>query len=253
MKRLVAGTASALLFLTLAACSDDSDDPQASRTVTVFAAASLTDTFTELADEFEEAHDGVEVRLNFDGSSGLAAQINEGAPADVFASADERTMTLITDADAATGSPKIFATNILQIVTPAGNPAGVRSLADLGTADLKVVLCAPQVPCGAASESLLKSAGVTVAPVSEEQSVTDVLGKVVNDAADAGLVYVTDVVAAGDDVTGVDVPEAAEVVNSYPIVVLRDATDADLAAQFVEFVTSAEGGSVLEAAGFGTP
>ncbi len=253
MRRLVSAAAATVLMLSVAACSGSDDDQAQTRTLTVFAAASLTDTFTELADEFEDQHEGVEVKLNFDGSSGLAAQINEGAPADVFAAADERTMTLVTDAGGATGTPTIFATNTLQIATPPGNPAGVRSLADLASADVKVVLCAPQVPCGAASEALLAKAGVTVKPVSEEQSVTDVLGKVTNDVADAGLVYVTDVVGAGDEVTGIEIPEASGVVNNYPIVALKDASDADLAAQFVEFVTGAEGVAVLEEAGFGTP
>ncbi len=252
--RTAAVAASAVLLSTIAACGgDDSDSAAQDRTITVFAAASLKGTFTDLADEFEQEHDGVEVKLSFGGSSDLAAQINEGAPADVFASADERTMALVTDAGNAAGDPEAFATNILQIATPPDNPADVKALDDLADPAVKVVLCAPQVPCGAASQTLLANAGLTVKPVSEEQSVTDVLGKVTSGEADAGLVYVTDVVAAGDAVNGVDVPAADQVVNTYPIVALKEAGEPELAAEFVELVTGASGQAILQQAGFGAP
>lgn len=238
------------LALGLGGCasSDDGDER-----LTVLAAASLTDTFTDLAERFEREHEGVDVVLSFGGSSDLAAQITEGAPSDVFAAADERTMSTVVDAGAAEGDPRAFATNTLQIVVPQGNPAGVASLADLARPGTRTVLCAPQVPCGAASAALLSGSDVTVTPVSEEQSVTDVLGKVRSGEADAGLVYVTDVRTAGDDVEGVEVPEAAQVVNRYPIVTLKDASDAELAAEFVAFVRGPEGRSVLTRAGFGAP
>lgn len=249
MTRLVVAVVTLAFVLTACGPSGDPDE----RRVTVFAAASLTDTFTDLAEQFEQEHDGVDVVLSFGGSSDLAAQIAEGAPADVFAAADERTMRTVVDADATEGDPAVLATNTLQIVTPSGNPAGVESLADLAGAGVKVVLCAPQVPCGAATQTLLDGAGLSVSPVSEEQSVTDVLGKVAGGEADAGLVYVTDVQGAGDAVTGVAVPEASKVVNRYPIVALRDADDAGLAADFVAFVLGDAGREALADAGFGAP
>ncbi len=245
------GAASLALALALAGCSSGSDED--GRRLTVFAAASLTSTFTDLAEQFEQQHEGVEVTLSFGGSSDLAAQILEGAPADVFAAADERTMGTVTEADAAQGDPVVFATNTLQIVTPPENPAGIESLADLADPDVKVVLCAPQVPCGSATTILLGEAGVEVSPRSEEQSVADVLGKVASGEADAGLVYVTDVEGAGDAVTGVEVPDASTVVNRYPIVALRDAEQSALAGEFIDFVKGSAGREALTAAGFGTP
>lgn len=241
---------SAALAMLLGGCSSgDGTD----RRVTVFAASSLTASFTELAEQFEQEHDGVGVVISFGGSSDLAAQIAEGAPADVFAAADERTMRTVTDAGAVRGEPVMFATNTLQIVTPKGNPEQVRSLADLAAAGLKVVLCAPQVPCGAATQALLAQADVEVRPVSEEQSVTDVLGKVASGEADAGIVYATDVRAVGTTVNGVEVPGASTVVNRYPIAVLQDAENPDLAEEFVDFVTGSVGRRSLSDAGFGTP
>lgn len=234
----------------LAACGSVGGD--GSRRLTVFAAASLGPTFTELAERFEREHEGVDVVLALGGSSDLAAQIIEGAPADVFAAADERTMRTVTDAGEAP-DPAVFATNTLQVVTPPGDPEGIVSIRDLARPGLEVVLCAPQVPCGAASRTLLDGAGLVVAPVSEEQSVTDVLGKVTSGEADAGLVYVTDVRTAGDAVRGVEVPESAATPNRYPIAVLRDADEAGLAGEFVAFVTGDTGRTVLAEAGFEVP
>lgn len=222
-------------------------------TLTVFAAASLRGTFEELADRFEDDHPGVEVVLSFGGSSDLVAQVEQGAPADVVATADEATLARLADADLLAGAPETFATNVLTIAVPPGNPGGVDELADLGREDLRVVVCAPAVPCGAAAAALADAAGTTLAPDSEEQSVTDVLGKVRSGEADAGLVYVTDVAAAGADVEEVVVPEADEVVNAYPAAATRDAADPDLAADFVALLVSAEGRRVLTAAGFGAP
>lgn len=239
-----------LLASALGGCSSSS---AGERRVTVLAAASLTEAFTELATAFEREHEDVDVVLSFGGSSDLAAQVVEGAPADVFAAADERTMGTVTEAGATAAEPVVFATNTLQVVTPRDDPAGVRSLRDLGRPDVKVVLCAPQVPCGAATARLLAEEDVDVAPVSEEQSVTDVLGKVASGEADAGVVYVTDALAAGESVRGVEVAEASSVVNRYPIAPLDGAEDSALAQQFAEFVTSATGRRVLAAAGFGAP
>ncbi len=225
----------------------------AERTLTVFAAASLKGTFTRIGEEFEAANPGVRVTFSFAGSSDLATQIGEGAPADVFAAADEKNMAKVTGQSLTAGDPVDFATNVLEIATPPGNPAGVRSFADLARPGLKVVVCAAQVPCGAATETVERSTGVTLAPVSEENSVTDVLGKVTAGEADAGLVYVTDVRGAGDAVTGVEFPESSRAVNTYPVAALKDAADASLAKGFVDFVSGPQGRDVLQDAGFGAP
>jgi molybdate transport system substrate-binding protein len=221
--------------------------------LTVYAAASLTSTFTELAERFEADNPGVTVALSFAGSSDLVAQVISGAPADVLASADLATMDQLTAEDLQGSEPAVFATNTLQIATPPDNPGEVSELADLAEEDLAVVVCAPEVPCGAAAVAVAEEAGVTLAPDSEEQSVADVLGKVRAGEADAGLVYVTDVIAAAGDVLGIDVPEAAAVVNDYPIATVADSEEAELARAFVDLVLGEEGRQVLADAGFGTP
>ena len=233
--------------------SDSSAGDELSGSVTVFAAASLTGSFTDLAADFEAAHPGVSIDLNLAGSSDLATQIVEGAPADVFASADAKNMSTVVDAGLADGDPVDFATNVLEIAVPPGDPAGVRDLADLADPDLKVVVCAPAVPCGAATTTVTEAAGVALTPVSEESSVTDVLGKVTSGEADAGLVYVTDIAAAGDAVEGVPFDESAEAVNTYPIVALTDSRESDAAQAFVDYVAGPDGRAVLSAAGFGSP
>ncbi|WP_380173003.1 molybdate ABC transporter substrate-binding protein [Kineococcus sp. DHX-1] len=233
--------------------ADATSSSPAERTLTVFAAASLKGTFTRIGTEFEAANPGVRVTFSFAGSSDLATQIGEGAPADVFASADEKNMAKVTGQSLTVGDPVDFATNVLEIATPPGNPAGVRSFADLARPGLKVVVCAAQVPCGAATETVEKASGVTLVPVSEENSVTDVLGKVTAGEADAGLVYVTDVRGAGDAVTGVEFPESSRAVNTYPVVALKSASDESLATEFVTFVTGEQGRKVLRDAGFGAP
>lgn len=230
-------------------------------TLTVFAAASLKVAFDELTADFASAHPDVDVQpVTYDGSSTLATQLVEGARADVFASADGTTMATVDDAGLVEGAPTVFTTNTLQVVVPAGNPDGVTSVADLAalaSSGGRVVLCAAQVPCGAASHELLETAGVTLTPASEEQNVTAVLTKVAVGEADAGLVYRTDVLAAGDDVEGVDVDEAARVVNRYPIAVLgtghRTAQDAAVAQAFVDLVLSDAGQRVLADRGFVAP
>lgn len=222
-------------------------------TITVFAAASLTASFTELASRFEDAHHGAEVTLNFAGSSDLATQITEGAPADVLASADARNMEKVLDAGLLRGDPVDFATNTLQLAVPPDNPAGITSLSDAAAPGVKTVVCAAQVPCGAAAAAVERAAGVDLEPVSEESSVTDVLGKITSGEADAGLVYRTDVGAASGAVLGIDVPEAAGAVTTYPIAALADSADAVTAQAFVDFVTGTDGQAVLRAAGFGAP
>jgi molybdate transport system substrate-binding protein len=249
----------ALLLVGVAACGTGDDDSDGEpgdggqTALTVYAAASLTSAFERLGEDFEKAHDGVAVQFNFAGSSDLVSQIQSGAPADVFASADEANMDKLT-ADRLDGSePQVFATNTLEIAVPPDNPADVQSLQDLARPGLNVVTCAPEVPCGAAAQAVAESAGVTLKPVSEEQSVTDVLGKVTSGEADAGLVYVTDVIAARDDVRGIEFPESKSVVNRYPIATVAETRNADLAQEFVDLVLSEEGQQVLADAGFGRP
>lgn len=220
-------------------------------TLTVLAAASLTETFDALEKRFETDHPGVDVKLNYAGSSDLAQQIVNGAPTDVFAAASDATMKTVTDAGLAAGTPKIFATNVLQIATAPGNPKGIAAFADLAEPDLKVVVCAPQVPCGAAAAKIEKATGVTLHPVSEEADVKSTLGKVTSGDADAGLVYVTDVSAAKGSVQGVSFPEADQATTNYPIVVVKNAPQAQLAQQFVDLVTGPDGQQALEEAGFG--
>jgi molybdate transport system substrate-binding protein len=222
------------------------------QTLTVFAAASLSETFTELGERFEAEHEGVTVRFSFAGSSDLATQIEQGAPADVFASANPAQMARVVDAGEVVGEPVGVAANTLQIVVPPDNPAGITSLADL-EGDVDVVLCAPQVPCGDAAVALAEVADLELTPVSEEPSVAAVLDKVRTGEAEAGLVYVTDVRAADGDVEGIDVPEAAEIVNVYPIAVTADDEPAPLAQDFVDLVVGAEGQAVLAEAGFEHP
>ena len=221
--------------------------------LTVFAAASLNETFTELGKQFETDNPGVTVTFNFAGSSDLAQQIVNGAPADVFAAASDATMNAVTDGGAAAGEPVVFARNALQIATAPGNPKGITTFADLAKPDLKVVVCAPQVPCGAAAAKIEQGTGVTLAPVSEEPDVKSTLGKVTSGDADAGLVYVTDVAAAGPAVQGVTFPEAAQATTNYPIVVTADAPQPELAARFQQLVTGELGQKALAAAGFAAP
>ncbi len=242
------------VLLLSAACggTGEGSDSDSEQTLTVFAASSLTATFTELADDFEADHEGVTVELSFGGSSDLVAQVQQGAPADVVATADTVTMERLTTEDLV-GEPVTFATNRLEIVVPPGNPAGVASLQDLARPGLALVVCAPQVPCGAATSQVAEEAGVRLSPVSEEPSVTDVLGKVVSGEADGGLVYVTDVLAAGDEAEGIEFPESQAVINTYPVAVVAGADSDDLADEFVALVTGDRGRAVLSEAGFGRP
>ena len=243
--------AGVLAISGLAGCGTGTDS-SGTATLTVYAASSLTATFTDLAADFEGDHEEVEVALSFGGSADLVAQVQQGAPADVVATADTATMDRLAAEDLVE-EPIVFASNRLEIAVPPGNPAGVRSLQDLTEPGLNLVLCAPEVPCGAAAAQVAEVGGVTLAPVSEEQSVTDVLGKVVSGEADAGLVYVTDVRAAGDEVQGVGFPESADVVNAYPLAVVTGTDHGDLAAEFLALVTGERGREVLSAAGFGRP
>nr|WP_228817298.1 molybdate ABC transporter substrate-binding protein [Nocardia transvalensis] len=229
--------------------SSDSGDT----TLTVFAAASLNHVFADLGTKFESAHPGTKVAFSFAGSSDLAAQLNQGAPADVFASADTVNMDKAVEGGRITERPENFATNVLTIVTPPGNPNHVATLADLTRPGLRLVVCAPQVPCGAATKKVATAAHVSITPVSEESAVTDVLTKVISGEADAGLVYVTDAAGAGDKVTTVAFPESAGAVNTYPIATVADSKHADLAHEFEAMVIGPDGRAALSKAGFGAP
>ncbi|MEG9226049.1 molybdate ABC transporter substrate-binding protein [Aeromicrobium sp. Sec7.5] len=237
-----------VLLLAMTACAGA--DRVEKKTLVVFAAASLQATFAEVEAEFEAENPGVDVKLSFGGSSDLVTQILGEAPVDVFASADLATMAKLGDRAI---DPQDFATNTLQIVVPPGNPAGIETFDDLAAADLRLVVCAADVPCGSATQKVAAAAGVELSPDSQEQSVTDVLGKVVAGEADAGLVYVTDVAAAGDTVEGIAFPEAASVVNTYPIARVQGAEQEELARAFIEMVLGETGRRVLGDAGFGTP
>ncbi|HYQ68205.1 molybdate ABC transporter substrate-binding protein [Actinophytocola sp.] len=233
--------------------TSESAAPAITGDVNVFAAASLTESFTQLGKDFEKAHPGVKVVFNFAGSSALATQINQGAPADVFASAAPKNMTDVTTTGAITGKPVTFVTNTLEIAVPAGNPAKITGLADFAKPDLKIALCAEQVPCGAAAKKVFQAAGITAAPDTLEQDVKAVLTKVQLDEVDAALVYRTDVKAAGDKVEGIEFPESDKAVNEYPIAVCAKAPNADGARAFVDYVLSDKGRDVLTKAGFGAP
>jgi molybdate transport system substrate-binding protein len=262
-RRLPIAAAVALVAASalLASCGSGSKTASTSRsagasssaatgTLTVYAAASLKPTFTELGATFTRENPGTTVNFSFAGSSDLVANLIGGAPGDVFASADVADMTKATDAGLVTGDPTNFATNTLVIVTPPSNPAGIASFADLAKPGVVEVVCAPRVPCGAAANKIEDTTGVTLSPASEESSVTDVLGKVISGDAQAGLVYVTDAKSAGDKVETIDFPESKDAVNTYPIGALKSSPSPETAAKFVALVTGPEGQKVLKTAGF---
>lgn len=268
MKRPLAAMAAAFLLVGLAGCGSDSAAPGsgstgtgigagsssgATTTLTVYAAASLKNTFTTLGRQFEAAHPGTVVMFNFAGSADLVAQLQQGAPADVFAPADTKNMAKATADNLVSGTPVTFASNTLQIAVPPDNPAKIASFSDLTKPGVKLVVCAPTVPCGAATKKIETATTTDLKPVSEESAVTDVLNKVQTGEADAGLVYVTDVNGAAGTVAGVTFPEAKDAVNEYPIAPLAESKNAKLAQQFCDLVTGPEGQQVLADAGFAKP
>lgn len=232
------------------ASATPSSTAQADGELTVFAAASLTETFTELGKKFEAAHPGVKIKFQFGSSATLATQITNGAPADVFAAASPATMKTVSDAGDAVGTPAVFVRNKLEIATPKENPGKVTGLNDFTKKDLDIVLCAVAVPCGAAAEKVFTAAGLTPEVDSREQDVKAVLTKVELGEADAALVYKTDVLAASDKVKGIEFPEAEKAINDYPIAALKDSKNADTAKSWVEYIQSGEAQKVLEDAGF---
>jgi molybdate transport system substrate-binding protein len=254
--RVVAVTAALSLVVAGCGAPKESSSPASTGSggkLIVFAAASLKKSFTEIGEQFKAVNTGTDVEFNFAGSSDLVTQLSQGAPGDVFASADTRNTDKAAQAGLLAADAVNFASNTLTIVTAQGNPRKVASFKDLSQPDLSVVVCAPQVPCGSAVETVETATGVQLDPVSEESQVTDVLNKVTSGEADAGLVYVTDALGAGDKVTSVPFPESAEAVNTYPIAVLKQARDRDLAGKFVDLVTGEAGQKVLDAAGFAKP
>jgi len=237
------------LAVALVACGSGSD----TTTLNVSAAASLTNAFGEVEAAFEQAHPDVDVVLNFASSSDLVTQIVEGAPVDVFASADTKNMEKISAAGLVVGNPSVFATNSLRIIVAPGNPLGITGLGDLARPGLVYVTCDPNVPIGRYAQEVLDAAGVVVSPASFEENVKGVVAKVMAGEADAGIVYTTDVLAAGDGADGVDIPEEFNVSASYPIAVLESSTHSEIARSFVEFVNTDAGMAILGRFGFGTP
>ena len=242
MKKTVALLALALLPLSACGSKDDT-------TINVLAASSLTETFTTLAKKFEDEHPGVTVKLNFDSSATLAQQAVDGAPGDVLATADTATMDSAQKALAA--DPKDFATNVLVMVTPPDDPAGITTFSDLDKSGVKYVVCVDTAPCGKVAAALLQQDGITARPASTEVDVKSVLAKVTEGEADAGLVYATDATAAGDSVKEIDIAGADQQITTYPIAPLDQSQHSDLAQAFVDLVLSDQGQQVLQDAGFG--
>ncbi|MEV6833742.1 molybdate ABC transporter substrate-binding protein [Streptomyces sp. NPDC051133] len=263
MLQLAGAGAAALMALSACSSSDGDSSPKSgtstaaspklSGTVTVFAAASLKESFTTLGKEFEQQHPGTKVTFNFGGSDTLAASITGGAPADVFAAASPKTMAIVTGKKDAVGTPATFVRNQLEIATLPGNPDKVSSLKDLTKPGLKVVLCDKTVPCGAAAQKALDASELKLTPASYEQDVKSALTKVELKEADAAVVYKTDVKSAGGKVEGVEFPESAQAINDYPIVLLKNAPNAETAKAFIALVQSADGQKVLSRAGFLKP
>ena len=236
-----------------AAPTGTSGAPTVTGNINVFAAASLTEAFKQIATGFQAANPGAKVTYNFAGSSTLATQINQGAPADVFASAAPANMQTVTDAGNGAVTPVVFVRNQLVIAVPKGNPKGIKGLNDLTKSGVKVALCAEQVPCGAAAKTALAAANVPITPVTLEQDVKAALSKVKLGEVDAALVYRTDAKAAPSDVDGIEFSESAGAINDYPIVVLKAAPNKPAATAFVAYVRSDKGKAVLNTAGFQAP
>ena len=264
MKQLRRAMLVGVLAVTGVACSDDGGTDATDTTgkadggavegeVLVFAAASLTDAFGDVKTAFEKDNPDAEVQLNFGGSSALREQILAGAPADVFASANETNMADVVDADEVEGEPEIFVTNELQIAVPAGNPGKVKGLDDFANDDLLIGLCAVEVPCGDFAREALTGVDVEPAIDTNEPDVRALLTKIGSDELDAGIVYVTDVTSAGDRVEGIDISADDNVVAEYPIAQLAGAPNEAGAKSFTEFVLSDEGQQIFSGYGFGNP
>lgn len=246
----------AMTVVSCASPDSSSNGPDAdslSGRLTVLAASSLTEAFDEIGEAFVGAHPGVEVTFSFGGSNELVAQLNEGAPADVLATADEASMTAAAEAGVLAAGSVPFASNTFGVIVGRGNPHEVDSVADLADPDLLVVLCAEVVPCGRGAAEVLERAGVTVTAVSFEHTVKGAVSKVTSGEADAGIVFVSDLAAAGDAATGVEIPADLNVVNRYPVAVVEGAPHEAAARAFAEFLTGAAARAILVAHGFGAP
>jgi molybdate transport system substrate-binding protein len=259
-RRPAAGAVVLAVAALLAACGSSTTGSTSSTagrhlsgSITVFAAASLTEAFGDIGTKFEHDHPGTTVTFDFGASSALAAQIGQGAPADVFASADDANMSKLTTPSTLVGRPADFARNQLAILVAHGNPHHVTSLGDLPEPGLTVVLCSPQVPCGRYAEQVLGTAGVTITPRSYEADVKGVVTKVATGDADAGIVYVTDARAAADETTSVAIPASQNAIATYPIAVTSASTNPKLATAFVEYVRGDPGQTVLARFGFDRP
>jgi molybdate transport system substrate-binding protein len=240
--------------LVLSSCGGGSDaGGSGTTTLDVLGAASLTGTFTTLAKDFEKDHSGVKVKASFDSSATLAEQVNQGAPADVLATADTDTMKTVSDAGNTAKDPVMFATNHLVMVVPKDNPAGITQFSDLDKSGVKYVVCVDTAPCGKLAKTVLAANDIKADPVSEEVDVKAVEAKVEQGEADAGLVYATDAAASGGKVKVVDIPQTKGNLNQYPIAALKDSKQSKLAQQFVDLVLSSKGQQVLSDAGFGKP
>lgn len=239
--------AALVLPLALTSCATNDD---ATTTITVSAAASLTDAFTEIGEAFTAANPDINVRFNFAGSSTLAEQINAGAPVDVFAAASTASMQTTIDAGTVF-DPRIFTANQLAIAVPPGNPAGITELIDLQSPDVTLIICNEVVPCGAAAVALFERNNLSVTTSSLEPDVRAVLTKVIADEADAGIVYRTDAIVADDQVEEISIPEENNVINTYPIALTTQAKNGSQA--FVDFVLSDEGQEILRTWGFESP
>lgn len=250
-KRILAGAVLSTVAICTSACgsADDAGSSEAGGELTVLAASSLTEAFGDLEKSFEAEHD-VDVTISYDSSSVLAQQVIQGAPADVLATADQPTMQTVVDEGLTEGEPQIFAQNTLTIVTPPDNPAKITGLADLAGDEVKFAVCVPEAPCGDATQRLLKLNDIDAQAATEEQNVKSVLTKVTHGEVDAGLVYVSDAQAAGDDVATVKAENSSEVVNADPIALLADAESPDLAQDWVDLVRGKEGQRVLKSYGF---
>ena len=251
MKRVLVVVAA--LVVLIAAAQPVAAAPRPSGEITVFAASSLTESFDAIAKQFEKKYPDVTVKFNYDASSNLATQINQGAPADVFASADQDNLQKTIDSGAVTPPPIVFAKNRLEIAVEKGNPKKIKDLADLQKAGLVVVLCADQVPCGKYAAESLGKAGVSVSPASKEENAKATLGKVSIGEADASIVYVTDVKASKGTTSGVKIADKVNVVATYPMGIVKDSQNATAAKAWVQFVRSKDGQKTLRKFGFLPP
>jgi molybdate transport system substrate-binding protein len=254
MSRRVSFVVSALTLL-IAACGSSStasapSPTPLSGTISVFAAASLTDAFKALGTSFQQAHSGVTVQFNFAGTPTLLTQIEQGAQADVFASADIANMDKLTTDGFTTGTSEVFAHNQLEIVVAPGNPKGIAGLADLAKPGVIYITEAPTVPAGKYAKQALAKAGVTVTPKSLETDVKSVVSKIELGEADAGIVYITDVTAAGSKIQGVPIPDADNVIATDPIVAVKGSKNLDVANAFIAYVVSGAGQATLTSFGF---